>query len=114
MNSTIVADSLASHSGKSDRREWHTVGAWLHPGERIVIVGADDAAREAAKGLLASVEMLAAVLQGAQEEFVRVLYGSSHEDVAQINDWHKMAAEALSNWEKQAAAVIDATREAEK
>ncbi len=48
MKLTIVADSLASHSGKSDRREWHTVGAWLHPGERIVIVRADDAAREAA------------------------------------------------------------------
>lgn len=42
MNSTIVADSLASHSGKSNRREWHTVGAWLHPGERIVIVREDD------------------------------------------------------------------------
>lgn len=35
-------DVLASHSGKSDRREWHTVGAWLQPGERIVIVRADD------------------------------------------------------------------------
>ncbi|MFO0449506.1 MAG: hypothetical protein ACK52I_12750 [Pseudomonadota bacterium] len=36
------------HSGKSDRREWHTVGAWLHPGERIVIVREDEAARKAA------------------------------------------------------------------
>jgi len=30
----------------------------------------------------------------AQEEFVRVPYGASHEDVAQINEWHKMAQEA--------------------
>lgn len=44
-------------------------------------------------------EMLAAVLQGAKEEFVRVPYGASHEDVAAINDWHKMAAEALREWE---------------
>ncbi len=46
MKSQIVADSLALHSGKSDRREWHTVGSWLHPGERIVIVRACDDARE--------------------------------------------------------------------
>ena len=44
-------------------------------------------------------EMLAAVLQDAKEEFVRVPYGASHEDVAAINDWHKMAAEALREWE---------------
>ncbi|MFO0447483.1 MAG: hypothetical protein ACK52I_02130 [Pseudomonadota bacterium] len=36
------------HSGKSDRREWRTVGAWLHSGERIVIVSADKAARKEA------------------------------------------------------------------
>lgn len=47
-------------------------------------------------------EMLAAVVQGAKEEFVRVPYGASHEDVAAINDWHKMAAEALSEWENKA------------
>ena len=44
-------------------------------------------------------EMLAAVAQGAKGEFVRVPYGASHEDVAAINDWHKMAAEALREWE---------------
>ena len=47
-------------------------------------------------------EMLAAVVQGAKEEFVRVPYGASHEDVAAINDWHKIAAEALSKWENKA------------
>lgn len=47
-------------------------------------------------------EMLAAVVQGAKEEFVRVPYGASHEDVAAINDWHKMAAEALAKWENKA------------
>lgn len=49
--------------------------------------------------LMALGEMLAAVVQGAKEEFVRVPYGASHEDVAAINDWHKMAAEALAAWE---------------
>lgn len=48
--------------------------------------------------LRAAGEMVAAVAQGAKEEFVRVPYGASHEDVAQINDWHKMANEALSQW----------------
>lgn len=56
-------------------------------------------AQEAAKMLFAKGEMLAAVVQGAREEFVRVPYGASHEDVAAINDWHKMAAEALAAWE---------------
>ena len=45
---------------------------------------------------------LAAVVRGAKEEFVRVPYGASHEDVAAINDWHKMAAEALAKWENKA------------
>ena len=55
-------------------------------------------AQEAAKVLLAKGEMLAAVVQGAREEFVRVPYGASHEDVAAINDWHRMADEALEEW----------------
>ena len=59
-------------------------------------------AQEAAKALLAKGEMLAAVVQGAKGEFVRVPYGASHEDVAAINEWHKMAAEALSEWENKA------------
>lgn len=46
-------------------------------------------------------EMLAAVVQGAKEEFVRVPYGASHEDVAAINDWHKMAADALAAWDNK-------------
>lgn len=58
--------------------------------------------QEAAKLLLAKGEMLAAVVQGAKEEFVRVPYGASHEDVAAINDWHKMAADALAAWENKA------------
>lgn len=58
-------------------------------------------AQEEAKILLAKGEMLAAVVQGAKEEFVRVPYGASHEDVAAINDWHKMAAEALAEWENK-------------
>lgn len=58
-------------------------------------------AQEAAKSLIAKGEMLAAVVQGAKEEFVRVPYGASHEDVAAINDWHKMAGEALAAWENQ-------------
>jgi len=58
-------------------------------------------AQEAAKMLFAKGEMLAAVVQGAREEFVRVPYGASHEDVAAINDWHKMAADALSAWENR-------------
>ena len=59
-------------------------------------------AQEAAKMLFAKGEMLAAVVQGAKEDFVRVPYGASHEDVAAINDWHKMAAEALAKWENKA------------
>ena len=27
---------LVAHSGATDRREWHTVGAWLYPGEGIL------------------------------------------------------------------------------
>lgn len=54
--------------------------------------------RAAARARVAELEaiaaMLDAVVQGAQEEFVRVPYGASHEDVAAINDWHKMAREA--------------------
>jgi hypothetical protein len=48
--------------------------------------------------LKAKGDMLAAVVQGAKEEFVRVPYGASHEDVAAINDWHRMADEALEEW----------------
>ena len=58
-------------------------------------------AQEAARVLLAKGEMLAAVVQGAKEEFVRVPYGASHEDVAAINDWHKMASESLAAWENK-------------
>lgn len=43
-------------------------------------------------------EMLAAVVQGAKEEFVKVPYGASHEDVTAINEWHEMAQDALSEW----------------
>lgn len=46
--------------------------------------------------LRAKVEMLVAVVQDAKEEFVRVPYGASYEDVAAINDWHKRADEALA------------------
>jgi hypothetical protein len=44
--------------------------------------------------LLAIANMLDAVVCGASEEFVRVPYGASHEDVAAINEWHQMANEA--------------------
>jgi hypothetical protein len=44
--------------------------------------------------LRAVATMLDAVVEGAQEEYVRVPYGASNEDVVQINDWHKMAKEA--------------------
>lgn len=27
---------LARHSGKTERREWHSVGTWLYPGDEIV------------------------------------------------------------------------------
>lgn len=55
-------------------------------------------AQEAAKMLLQSGEMLASVTQDAMDEFVRVPYGACHEDVAEINDWHMMAADALAAW----------------
>ena len=45
-------------------------------------------------------EMMDAVIEGAAEEFVRVPYGASHEDVAAINEWHKMAAEARAEYER--------------
>lgn len=63
---------------------------------------ARDALGVALNKAMAIGEMLAAVVQGAKEEFVRVPYGASHEDVAAINDWHKMAAEALAKWENKA------------
>lgn len=63
---------------------------------------ARDALGVALNKAMAIGEMLAAVVQGAKEELVRVPYGASHEDVAAINDWHKMAAEALAKWENKA------------
>jgi HK97 family phage portal protein len=38
-------------------------------------------------------EMMDSVIEGAQQEFVKVPYGASHEDVAAINDWHQRANE---------------------
>lgn len=56
-------------------------------------------AQEAALSKLRSVAaMMAAALEGAATEFVRVPCGASHEDVAAINDWHKMAAEARAEF----------------
>lgn len=57
------------------------------------------ALRSRIERLLAVGEMLAAVTQGAKEDFVRVPYGASHEDVSAINEWHGMAAEAMAEWE---------------
>jgi len=58
-------------------------------------------AQEAALSKLRSVaEMMDAALEGAATEFVRVPYGASHEDVAAINDWHKVAAEARAEFRK--------------
>jgi hypothetical protein len=62
--------------------------------------------QEEIKRLRAVAAMLSAVVQGAQEEFVRVPYGASHEDVAQINDWHEMAKEAQEEF-----ASLDAAKE---
>lgn len=57
------------------------------------------ALRSRIERLLAVGEMLAAVTQGAKEEFVRVPYGASHEDVSAINEWHGMADQAMTEWE---------------
>jgi len=38
-------------------------------------------------------EMMDSVIESAQQEFVKVPYGASHEDVAAINDWHQRANE---------------------
>ena len=58
-------------------------------------------AQEAALSKLRSVaEMMDAALEVAATEFVRVPYGASHEDVAAINDWHKVAAEARAEFRK--------------
>lgn len=59
-------------------------------------------AQEAAKALLAKGELLAALVQGAKEEFVRAPFGSSYEDEAAVSDWHAMATEALAEWENKA------------
>lgn len=48
--------------------------------------------------LLAVCAMMDAVIEGAQTDFVRVPYGASHEDVAQINEWHAMAKEARESF----------------
>ncbi len=44
-----VAEVLAANRRTDGRREWSSVGAWLQPGQSIVILSADDArlAREA-------------------------------------------------------------------
>jgi hypothetical protein len=60
--------------------------------------------------LFAVGRMLDAVVEGAQESFVKTPYGASHEDVAQINDWHAMAKEARSEFAGVRAAVIDKAR----
>ena len=68
--------------------------------KQVVELRARIAELEAAEAVLhAKGEMLFAVVKGAKEEFVRVPYGASHEDVAAINEWHGMAAEALAAWE---------------
>ncbi len=83
---------------RDDHARWRQdLGDDLGECERI-----RDALGVALNKAMAICEMLAAVVQGAKEEFVRVPYGASHEDVAAINDWHKMAAEALSEWENKA------------
>lgn len=30
-------DIIAKHSGTTTRREWHSVGSWLYPGDEIVV-----------------------------------------------------------------------------
>ena len=75
-------------------------GETIHPHSGLHNLLREALTQQAAKSLLAKGEMLAAVVQGAREDFVKVPYGASHEDVAAINDWHKMAAEALSEWER--------------
>ena len=63
---------------------------------------ADQAMNKLDENPFSAFALFHAFRQGAKEEFVRVPYGASHEDVAAINDWHTMAAEALSEWENQA------------
>lgn len=38
-----VSSVLAAHSGKGSAREWHQGGAWLYPGDKIVVVVVEDA-----------------------------------------------------------------------
>lgn len=88
---------------EAEAREWDSLldeykerNAML--GAEVERLKAEEWARKVA-ALEAVAEMLAAVVQGAREEYVRVPYGASHEDVEQINDWHRMAAEALAELE---------------
>lgn len=73
----------------------------LEPLQEVVAQLEDEkrALRKRVELLLAVGEMLAAVTQGAKEDFVRVPYGASHEDVSAINEWHGMAAQAMAEWE---------------
>ena len=48
--------------------------------------------------LRAVCDMLAAIVEGAQKEFVKVPYGGSYEEIAAVNEWHKLSTEALNEW----------------
>lgn len=39
-------ETLACYGGLDGRREWAAVGAWLHPGDRIVVLRSDQDGEE--------------------------------------------------------------------
>lgn len=67
-------------------------------GERARLRAELAKARKEIYMLRAIASMLDAVVEGAQCDFVRVPYGASHENVAQINEWHAIAREARSEF----------------
>lgn len=45
LKADLNVDVLAVHSGRTTTREWTSVGAWLYPGDKIVLSYRIDAAK---------------------------------------------------------------------
>ncbi len=89
----LAAAQRQREEARAERDHWKRAREDAIAGGEILMRERDTLRARVAE-LTAMAGMLDAVVQGAQEEFVRVPYGASHEDVEQINDWHKMARDA--------------------
>lgn len=55
---TKVVDALAVYSRTDGRREWVTVGAWLHPGDSLVLIRDKQAPNSVILGMKENIDQL--------------------------------------------------------